>query len=71
MTLTTTIDRLFAQYNRPDSPEARLRLDGGEVSLLLSIYPQTLERQHRRNPHTGQVAGRARADAVAALLGQT
>ncbi len=64
-------EHLGIQHNRPDSPEARLRLDAGEVSLLLSIYPQTLERQQRRNPHTGQVAGRARADAVAALLGQT
>ena len=59
------------QRNGPDSPEARLRLDGGEAILLLSIYPITLERHRRRNPHTGQVAGRARAEAVAALLGQT
>lgn len=57
--------------NGPDSPEARLRVDGGETTLLLSVYPLALERQRRRNPHTGQVAGRARADAVAALLGQT
>ncbi len=57
--------------NTPESPEARLRLDGGEVTLLLSIYPLALERQRRRNPHTGQVAGRARAEAVAALLGRT
>ena len=55
----------------PDAPEARLRLDGDEASLLLSIYPLAIERQRRRNPHTGQVAGRASADAVAALLGQT
>ena len=52
----------------PDSPEARLRLDDGEVMLLLSIYPHTLERTRRRNPRTGQVAARARADAVAAML---
>jgi hypothetical protein len=52
----------------PDSPEARLRLDSGDVTLLLSVYPRALERSHRRNPHTGQVAARARADAVAALL---
>ena len=52
----------------PESPEAKLRLDSGEVTLLLSVYPRTLERTHRRNPHTGQVAQRARADAVAALL---
>lgn len=55
----------------PDSPEIRLRLDGNETSLLLSIYPRILERIHRRNPHTGQVAGRAGIDAVTALLAQT
>lgn len=52
----------------PDSPEARLRLDGGEAMLLLSIYPHALERTRRRNPRTGQVAARARAETVAALL---
>lgn len=51
--------------------EARLRLDGKDTTLLLSIYPHTLERMRRRNPHTGQVAGRADIDAVAALLEQT
>lgn len=55
----------------PDGPEARLRLDGGEATLLLSIYPIGRERARRRNPHTGQVVGRARTEAVAALLGQT
>ena len=52
----------------PDSPEARLRLDGGEAMILLSIYPHNLERTRRRNPRTGQVAARARAETVAALL---
>lgn len=54
----------------PDSPEARLRLDGGEVMILLTIYPLTLERNRRRNPRTGHVAARARAEIVAALLEQ-
>ncbi|MCX7170681.1 MAG: hypothetical protein NTY41_10455 [Proteobacteria bacterium] len=48
--------------------EARLRLEGKETTLLLSIYPHSLERVHRRNPHTGQVAGRAGIEAVSALL---
>jgi hypothetical protein len=48
--------------------EARLRLEGKETLLTLSIYPYSLERIHRRNPHTGQVAGRAGIEAVAALL---
>jgi len=54
----------------PDVPEARLRLEGDEASMLLSIYPRVMERAHRRNPHTGQVAERAGIDAVAALLEQ-
>lgn len=55
----------------PDSPEARLRLDSGEAMLLLTIYPLTLERNRRRNPRTGHVASRARAETVAALLEQS
>ncbi|MFA7268829.1 MAG: nucleotidyltransferase [Sterolibacterium sp.] len=51
-----------------DQIEARLRLDGKETTLLLSIYPYPLERVHRRNPHTGQVALRAGIEAVAALI---
>lgn len=51
-----------------DQLEARLRLEGKETTLLLSIYPFSLERVHRRNPHTGQVAGRAGIEAVSALL---
>jgi len=54
----------------PASPEARLRLDGGEAMMLLSVYPRTLERTRRRNARNGQVAARARAEAVAALLEQ-
>lgn len=63
----------YADIHRvgPDSPEARLRLDGGETMLLLSIYPHTLERNRRRNPRTGHAAARARAEAVAALLEQS
>ena len=63
-------EHVGVQRRTPDSQEARLRLDGGDATLLLSIYPIARERNRRRNPHTGQVAGRAHADAVAALLGQ-
>ncbi len=59
------------RHGGPDSPEIRLRLDGEESSLLLSIYPRILERIHRRNPHTGRVAGRAGIDAVTVLLAET
>ena len=58
------------QRTTPDGPEARLRLDAGEATVLLSIYPIGRERRRRRNPHTGVVADRARTDAVAALLAQ-
>lgn len=51
-----------------DQPEARLRLEGKETALQLSIYPHSQERIRRRNPHTGEVAGRANAAAVAKLL---
>lgn len=59
------------RHNGPNAPETRLRLDGEESSLLLSIYPRTLERIHRRNQHTGKVDGRAGIEAVTALLAQT
>lgn len=59
------------RHHGPDSPEIRLRLNGDETTLLLSIYPRTLERIHRRNQHTGKVTGRAGIEAVAALLAQT
>ncbi|HQW19114.1 MAG TPA: hypothetical protein PLI90_00430 [Rhodocyclaceae bacterium] len=52
----------------PDLPELRLRVEGRDATLLLSVYPQALERIHRRNPHTGQVPGRAGIETVAALL---
>jgi hypothetical protein len=55
----------------PDTPELRLRVDGKDATLLLSVYPRTLERTRRRNPHTGMVAGRAGIEAVAALLEPT
>lgn len=55
----------------PDQPEARLRLEGKETAMQLSIYPHSLERVHRRNPHTGEVTGRANAASVARLLEQT
>lgn len=52
----------------PNQPEARLRVEGRDTTVLLSIYPHSLERIRRRNPHTGEVAGRANAAAVAKLL---
>lgn len=55
----------------PAQPEARLRLHGKESILKLAIYPLALERIHRRNPHTGEVAGRANIAAVARLLEAT
>ena len=55
----------------PAQPEARLRLEGKETTLKLAIYPHSLERIHRRNPHSGEVAGRANLAAVARLLEAT
>lgn len=60
--------RRNGQHQGPAQPEARLRLDGKFTSLLLTIYSYVLERVHRRNPHTGQVFGRADIDTLAALL---
>ena len=65
------IDHADIHHAGPAAPEARLRIDGGEAMMLLSIYPLTLERTRRRNPRTGQVAARARAETVAALLEQS
>lgn len=53
---------------RSGLPEARLRVDGNESTLLLSVYPYDSERIRRRNPHTGTVAGRAGIETVAALI---
>jgi hypothetical protein len=52
----------------PDAPDTRLRLDWSGEPVLLSVYPLDAERQRRRNPHTGRVTQRARADTVAGLL---
>lgn len=56
------------QHSGLGQPEARLRLDGKVSTLLLTIYPYIQERMRRRNPHTGQVSGRADVETVAALL---
>jgi hypothetical protein len=48
----------------PDAPETRLRFDLGDAGMLLSIYPFQVERRQKSGPHPG----RARAEAVAALL---
>lgn len=55
----------------PGQPEARLRLEGQDAAVRLAIFPHSRERIHRRNPHTGAVAGRANATAVARLLEAT
>ncbi len=60
--------RRAGQHPGPGQPEARLRLDGNVTTLLLTIYPYLLERIRRRNPHTGQITGRADIETVAALL---
>ena len=57
--------------NGPDTPETRLRVDGTEAAFLLSVYHHVMERTHRRNPHTGQVADRAGIDTLTNLLNQT
>lgn len=48
----------------PDAPEARLRMEWDDATILLSIYPFQAERRQRREPRQG----RAKASAVAALL---
>ena len=45
-------------------PEAQLRLEWGDIPVVLSIFPLNGERQQKR----GGIAGRARPAAVAALL---
>jgi hypothetical protein len=52
------------RQQRPESPETRLRFDWEDAGILLSIYPFQAERRQKTGPHPG----RARADAVAALL---
>lgn len=53
---------------RPDGPEAQLNLDWDGTPVRLSVYPYVAERRQQRNPHTGRSPGRARIEAVAALL---
>lgn len=57
-----------AVRNRPDAPEAQLRLDWDGIPVLLSIFPFVAERRQQRSPHTGRSPARARIEAVAALL---
>lgn len=54
--------------NTPTAPEARLRLDWDETPIILSIFPFSAERHHKRNPHSGRSQQRAGLHAVAALL---
>lgn len=48
----------------PDAPESRLRFGWEDTEILLSVYPFQAERRQKSGLH----AGRARTDAVAALL---
>jgi hypothetical protein len=52
------------RHQGPDAPETRLRFEWSDAGILLSIYPFQVERRQK----TGSHPGRARADAVAALL---
>lgn len=52
------------RHQGPDAPETRLRLEWGDAGILLSIYPFQAERRQKAGSHPG----RARAEAVAALL---
>lgn len=52
----------------PDTPEAELRIECTGTPVILTVYPAQLERQQRRNPHSGVRSQRARASVVAALL---
>jgi hypothetical protein len=52
------------RHQGPDSPETRLRIDWDDTVVLLSIYPFQVERRQKPGHHPG----RARAEAVAALL---
>lgn len=52
------------RHQGPDAPETRLRLEWGDAGILLSIYPFQAERRQKAGAHPG----RARAEAVAALL---
>lgn len=54
----------------PDTPEAELRIDCEGTPVLLSVYPLQLERQQRRNPHSGNRNQRARASHVATLVAE-
>lgn len=52
------------RHQGPDAPETRLRLDWDDAGILLSVYPFQAERRQKAGSHPG----RARAEAVAALL---
>jgi hypothetical protein len=57
-----------SRQQRPDAPEARLRIEWRDAPLLLSVFPYQAERRQRRNPHSGRSHERAKATEVAALL---
>jgi hypothetical protein len=70
--LSHSLNYAVAESRRqgPDAPDTRLRLDWNGNPVVLSVYSFDAERRHRRNPHTGRAAARARAVAVATLLEQ-
>lgn len=56
------------RHQGPDAPEARLRIEWRDTTVLLSVFPYQVERRQRRNPHSGRQHDRAKAADVAALL---
>ncbi len=54
----------------PDTPEAELQIDCEGTPVLLSVFPLQLERQQRRNAHSGNRSQRARASQVATLVAE-
>jgi hypothetical protein len=52
----------------PDAPEARLRIDWQDTTVLLAVFPYQVERRQRRSPHSGKSHDRAKTADVAALL---
>lgn len=57
-----------SHHQGPESPESRLRLDWDGHPVILSVFPLQVERQQKRNSHTGKTHSRAKASTVADLL---
>ena len=52
-----------------DGPEAVLRFDYANAPVCVRVFDAMAERVQRRNPRNGRAIERARAEAVAALIG--